>query len=71
MLCMLNDEGVENLVVDAHALAAHGYPRATGDIDLWVRSIPERVPQMALRFRGLQRSGTSVVVEPEQCHPAL
>ncbi|NLI78377.1 MAG: hypothetical protein GX442_18310 [Candidatus Riflebacteria bacterium] len=30
-------EGVEFLVVGAYALAAHGLPRATGDIDLWVR----------------------------------
>lgn len=28
--------GVRFLVVGAHALAAHGIPRATGDIDLWV-----------------------------------
>jgi len=28
---------VEYLVVGAYALAAHGLPRATGDIDLWVR----------------------------------
>ena len=28
---------VEFLVVGAYALAAHGLPRATGDIDLWVR----------------------------------
>ncbi len=38
MLCMLNDEGVEYLVVGAHALAAHGYPRATstsGSAALW------------------------------------
>jgi hypothetical protein len=30
--------GVEFLVVGAHALAAHGVPRVTGDLDLWVRS---------------------------------
>lgn len=29
--------GVEFIVVGAHALAAHGIPRATGDLDLWVR----------------------------------
>ncbi|HLV80056.1 MAG TPA: nucleotidyltransferase [Chthonomonadaceae bacterium] len=28
---------VEFLLVGAYALAAHGLPRATGDIDLWVR----------------------------------
>jgi len=30
-------EQVEFLLVGAYALAAHGLPRATGDIDLWVR----------------------------------
>ena len=29
------------LVVGAHALAAHGYPRATVDLDLWIDAIPE------------------------------
>jgi len=28
--------GVRFLVVGAHALAAHGIPRTTGDLDLWV-----------------------------------
>lgn len=25
------------MVVGAYALAFHGFPRATGDIDLWIR----------------------------------
>lgn len=37
MLAALCAEGAEYLVVGAHALAAHGVPRATGDLDLWVR----------------------------------
>lgn len=32
---MLDNE-VDFLVVDAYAMAAFGYPRATGDFDLWV-----------------------------------
>ena len=36
MLQCLVDEGVKFLLVGAYALAAHGYPRATMDIDLWV-----------------------------------
>ena len=31
------EEQVDFVVVGAYALAAHGLPRATGDIDLWVR----------------------------------
>ncbi|MFK7845585.1 MAG: hypothetical protein AB8G77_09800 [Rhodothermales bacterium] len=36
ILQAFSDEQVEYLLVGAYALAAHGYPRATGDIDLWV-----------------------------------
>jgi hypothetical protein len=32
---------VEFIVVGAHALAAHGVVRATGDLDVWVRPSPE------------------------------
>ena len=39
MLCMLNDEGVEYLVVGAHALAAYGYPKATGETKNLVRKL--------------------------------
>lgn len=53
MLRALSAEGVEYLVVGAYAMAAHGVPRATGDIDVWVRSSPanaERVLRALHRF---------------------
>src|SRR5262244_2359048 len=37
MLSALSAVGADYLVVGAHALAAHGRPRATGDLDIWVR----------------------------------
>lgn len=37
ILSAFSEERVEFLVVGAYALAVHGLPRATGDIDLWVR----------------------------------
>lgn len=36
LLAALTDTGVRFLVVGAHALAAHGVPRMTGDLDIWV-----------------------------------
>jgi hypothetical protein len=36
ILSIFNEERVEYLVIGAYALAAHGLPRATGDIDLWI-----------------------------------
>jgi len=31
------EEKVEFMLVGAYAVAAHGLPRATGDIDLWIK----------------------------------
>ena len=41
MLSALRDAGADHLIVGAHALAAHGRPRATGDLDIWVRPTPD------------------------------
>ena len=40
MLCALSVADAEFVVVGAHALAAHGRPRATGDLDVLVRPDP-------------------------------
>lgn len=34
------------LVVGAHALAVHGIPRATGDIDVWIDRTPENAARV-------------------------
>ena len=36
LLQALFDNKVKFLLVGAYAMGAHGYPRATGDIDIWV-----------------------------------
>lgn len=46
MLSALSAAGAEFLVVGAHALAAHGVPRATGDLDLWVRASTENAERV-------------------------
>jgi hypothetical protein len=46
MLGLLKKHGVEFLLVGAHALAAHSTPRATGDIDLWVRATPDNAQRL-------------------------
>lgn len=40
MLSALSAAGADFLIVGAHALAAHGHPRATGDLDLWLGPTP-------------------------------
>lgn len=53
MLQVLLDNGVKFLLVGAYAMGAHGYPRATGDIDIWVEPSAEnseRIYQSMVAF---------------------
>ena len=63
LLVLLADTGVEFVVVGAYALALHGAPRASGDIDLFVRPAPsnaERLFQALARFGApLQATGVT------------
>lgn len=43
---LLNANAVEYLVVGGYALAAHGHPRYTGDIDIWVGSKAENIGRL-------------------------
>ena len=54
MLHALSDEKVKFMLVGAYALAAHGYPRATMDIDIWVMPSP---PNADAVMRALHRFG--------------
>ena len=54
MLHALSDEKVKFILVGAYALAAHGYPRATMDIDIWVMPSPENADAV---LRALRRFG--------------
>jgi hypothetical protein len=36
----MNSHGVEYVIVGGHAVAFHGYPRFTGDIDFFIRMTP-------------------------------
>jgi hypothetical protein len=57
MLSCLRDEKVDFIVVGAYALAAHGFPRATGDIDIWVRSDAENARKV---IRALAKFGAPI-----------
>jgi len=46
MLLALSGAKIDFLLVGAYAVAAHGHPRATGDLDLWVRPDSETAPRV-------------------------
>jgi predicted nucleotidyltransferase len=51
MVVALADCGVEFVVIGAYALAFHGAPRASGDIDLFVRPSPENAKRLVTALR--------------------
>lgn len=52
---LLNDHGVEYLmVVGGYALAAHGRPRYTGDIDFWISHAADNIERL---LKVLERFG--------------
>lgn len=63
MLRILSEKGVRYLVVGAYAMSAHGYPRATGDIDIWVDCSPENSRRVydAMKAFGAPLRGISPV----------
>jgi predicted nucleotidyltransferase len=54
MLQCLSEENVKFLLVGAYALAVHGFPRATKDIDFFVWATPENAASL---IRALARFG--------------
>lgn len=64
MLGCLRDAEVEFVIVGAHALSVHGFPRATGDIDILVRPTPENAVRVmhALSLFGAPTSAHGVTV---------
>jgi hypothetical protein len=51
LLAEFNVQGVDFIIVDAHALAAPGHIRATQDFDVWVRPEAENAKRV---YRALQ-----------------
>ena len=43
---LLNVHNVEYLIVGGYAVAIHGYPRTTGDIDFWIKPYKENAERM-------------------------
>ena len=45
---LLNKYKVEYLIIGAHALAYHGRPRHTGDLDIWINPNPENASKLVI-----------------------
>jgi hypothetical protein len=45
-LKLLNGKGVRYLLIGGYAVGYHGYPRATGDMDVWIAVHPDNAQKM-------------------------
>jgi hypothetical protein len=45
-LRLLNAHQVEYLLIGGYAVAYHGYPRATADMDIWITANPENAQRL-------------------------
>lgn len=49
-LKLLNESNIEYLLIGGYAVAYHGYPRATGDMDIWVGISPANASKLVEAF---------------------
>jgi hypothetical protein len=61
---------VRYLIVGAYALARHGRPRATADLDVWVEATPQNAPRI---MRALSAFGAPLqeIREDDFTHPGV
>ena len=62
-LRLLNSAGVEYLLVGGYAVGQYGYPRATGDMDIWVAAYPANAEKVVRVLREFGFSGATVKSE--------
>ena len=68
ILSAFSAEGVEYLLVGAYAVAVHGLPRATGDLDLWVGTAGENPKRVRRALEAVRCAAGSA--DPEGSDPA-
>ena len=70
LLRAFEDADVRFLVVGAYALAVHGRPRGTGDLDVWVEATPENAARV---MRALAAFGAPLadISEVDFSHPGV
>ena len=70
MLSAFGEAGADYLLVGAYAMAAHGCPRATADIDIWVRPTRDNARRV---WAALQDFGAplSKVTPEDFCTPEI
>ena len=61
-LKLLNENAVEYLLVGGYAVGHHGYPRATGDMDIWIARSEANSERVAAALRGFGFSSGDITL---------
>lgn len=62
-IASLTAHGVEYLVVGGYAVGLHGYPRYTGDLDIWVRADADNATRLLAALDAFGFGGAGIVTE--------
>jgi len=72
-LRLLNFHKAEYLLIGGFAVGYHGYPRATGDMDIWIAVSPENAEKMLTVLKefgfdvpGLSGQARRLITPPSQ-----
>jgi predicted nucleotidyltransferase len=69
-LKLLNSNGVRYLIIGGYAVGYHGYPRATGDMDIWIAIDEENARKTACAVQEfgmpLDRVSEDVFLQPDK-----
>jgi len=68
-LKLLNSERIEYLLVGGHAVGYYGYPRSTGDMDIWIASNATNAEALVRVLRQFGFSADSI--SPDRFQTAL
>jgi hypothetical protein len=66
ILRALSDGKVKFLLVGAYAMAVHGYPRSTMDIDLWIMPDPDNAHRVLLALEDFGAPSGDLTIEDLQ-----
>jgi len=78
-LRLLDETGVKYLIVGGYAVGYHGYPRSTGDMDVWVESTEENAERVVNTLKefgfDVPRLSPDLFLDPDRViqmgHPPL
>ncbi len=62
-IALLNEKGVKYLVIGGYAVAYHGYPRYTKDLDVWVWLDPENALKVTEVIKAFGMGGLDIQAE--------